>query len=495
MPRAEVFSSANIAGLMESNPFLKLFAKQDWHEYLELIAKAYDLLDEQSGRIEAQSLDSLIDAFYFSETPAYIVQKKHNFITMAVAELGVLKDTHDLAGNRYFEPTRHGNQLLKTCETLILNRKQFTGSGADTLIGSLNSMLDNANELTLDEAIIHHQEAIKKYLDDIQLIQEKGVRTSKMLAPGFSKEELFTRADEAASHILAASEDIKNSVSNVRKALVTNYHRDGFSAGHAIAYVADFYSALRETPEYASYTQAKDILSYIEGLGGRYRYKDINQLLHLLSIKGHLPQESLTRSSLPSFPRRFQSIVRNIEEKVEEQIQLLRTQVYYVMTGNSRHLQEELAELMGVTLKAGPQAQELFEAQPYQIPDGLDLTIGALAAHSFEIDQRIPTQAIELNSLSIEERRALAEALRKAEEATVRKVIDRLKAELSRKGKILLSEYPIQMGIVEYYVLANVAYFHPSIASVDAGSTALAFKTHNTNVVIENATNKLLYFT
>lgn len=492
--RAEIFTQQNIDGLFFNNPFILLFQKTDWMEYLELIARIYDLLENEGSRVECSRMEVLIENFYAGKPLPYVIQKKASFISMAITELAVLKDSHNSSGTRYIETTREGKTLLKICEGLIQNRKKFTGTGADTLMGALNNLLLTHKRMTLEDAVTHHREKIREYKKDIEKMQIDGVHCGELLTQGFSGEELITQAEEAASHILTAGEDIKLAIEQARKNLIRRYRNQDFSVGQAIEYIADFYEELRSSPEHRSYAKAKDILSYLEGIGERFKYKDIPRILHLIGEKGIIDKDSLKQCGLTDFPRHFQNIVRGIEEKVQEQINLLRVQVHYVLAGDSKRTQAELKELMAQFIDQHGHMAEFFTQYPYVVESNMDISIGALKPHSLEIDSELHLEKVSLNQITDDEMRILSELLRKAEEVTISRVIDRLKEHLSRLGEIILSKYSIKHGIVEYYVLSHVEYFSDSINSETMEQSDLKISTKGKEFILRGAENKRLFF-
>ena len=487
--RAEIFSSDSIPTLVENNPFLRLFQKETWEEYLELIAQIYDLLEGRGGRIEQLEVSQLIDRFYFKKDLKAPELKGALVLSMFISELKVLRDGHDSLGNRFIESTREGKQFLRICERLIQNRPSYTGAGAEALVSNLNLILRDPKETSIEDAIKSHDEVIQRYKEDIKRIKSHGVQASELLNPGFSIDELFQAADEEAGSILAAAEDVKLAIEAARKDLIKQYHDRHFTAGKAIEFIADFHEALRNRPEYQSYIRAKDILSHIEGLGSSFRNRDIEDMFQSLLNKELLPKHVLNRSSISQFSRQFQSLGRSIEEKTQEQIQLLRVQVHYVVTGDSRKTREDLGELQGTFFKVGPEVMDFISTLEFSVPDGLGVEVGVLTPHSLELPELIQAASMERNSFDLGDQGAIVEFLKKAEEATVEQVLRKLQTEIDQQGEVLLSHYSITLGIVEYYVLSLISCFSEVITSVEEGRTDLTWTNSDRRVSIQNIPN------
>lgn len=72
---------------------------------------------------------------------------------MTIGELKVFKDTHDSHGQRYIETTRSGRLLLQWLKSLLNQRTKYSGTGAETLLGSLNDILVSRKQLSQEETL------------------------------------------------------------------------------------------------------------------------------------------------------------------------------------------------------------------------------------------------------------------------------------------------------------------------------------------------------
>ncbi len=468
MPRrTEIFSSTNIDSLVLNNPYLLLYQKTDWPDYLELLAKIYDLLEEEGKPVEWARVEALIEAFYGPKNLASPATKKLQFTSMAISELGLLQDSHDAYGNRYIEPTRSGKQFLKQTEDQIFNRRKFTGAGVEHMLGSLNQLLYSQEMLTVEEAVAELNEKIRSYKEDIKRVQTQGVQAAQLLSRGYSSEELLVEANEAAARILAASEDIKLAVERARKQLIKRYHQEKMSVGQAIEYVADFHAELRKTPEYVSYMKAKDLLSHIEGLQGLFKHTDVSRIVRMLEDRQVIQSEVLKQTVLPVFSYQFQRLCRSIEEKVQQQIHLLRVQVHYVMASDSQRTRNFLQDLLSQFYQAPEQVEVFLKQSSIEIELFSDFDLGSIELNSFEQIEHLNQQVVALNTFDGFEWRQMVESLRLAEEATIQKVLAKLKAEIRCKERVVLSEYSIEYGLIEYYVLDQIEMFDSGIQSIE----------------------------
>lgn len=104
----------------------------------------------------------------------------------------------------------------------------------------------------------------------------------------------------------------------------------------------------------------------------------------------------------------------------------------------------------------------------------------------------IPKEPLVLNGINQEEAQTLARALMEAEEATIQKTLERLRAHIKQTGAVLLSEYELQWGLTEYYVLLEVDTFAQDIAKEAWASADIPVKTRYGDFVIRGSTNFLL---
>lgn len=493
--RSEIFTKESIDNIVVNNPFLRLFEKRDWKEYLEVLALLYDIFEESAQVIPFDLIEGVLRNYYADHSLASIEQKISQFVTMAISELEVIRDSHDASGNRFMEATREGKNLLKLCEGFILNRKKYTGLSAQALMASLNNILLSENTMTKDVAITHHHNKIKEYKEDIKRIEKEGVEFSKLFTNTISRDELFTYCDEIASFILSSGEDIKAAIEKTRKELVKRYMDENYSIGEIIGYVVDFHTNLAQTPEYQSFSHAKDVLSYIQGIGGNFHYKDISQILYILQERELIPKDQINRSSLKGFTRRFGLIIQSIDKKINEQINLLKIQVHYVIAGNTKRVQEQLSELMGIFYKNGTTVLPFAHTNPlYGIKDS-HAQIGELIPHTFAKDSVVVLESFAVQEISEQDKYNLLQALAVADEATIEKVLQKLKRWLSRHRTAQLSQYPLDYGLTEFYVLSNISFYCDSIEAKKIGTTTLTFSNVKDPFVLINVTDQTYHLT
>ena len=112
--RSDVFIDSKLSALRTNHPYLLLFQKEDWKDYAVLLAKIYDVLEDETKRVPFDLLKSVALQHYATRLQNQSLdQKISQFFLMMIAELDVLKDSHDESGQRYLETTRSGKQLLQ----------------------------------------------------------------------------------------------------------------------------------------------------------------------------------------------------------------------------------------------------------------------------------------------------------------------------------------------------------------------------------------------
>ena len=71
--RSEIISKESLTGLFAMHPYLLVFKKFDWDEYLSLLAYIYDLLEEENTRVPLYALESqLHKCAFFSPTEFFL---------------------------------------------------------------------------------------------------------------------------------------------------------------------------------------------------------------------------------------------------------------------------------------------------------------------------------------------------------------------------------------------------------------------------------------
>lgn len=491
--RLQVITKEALENLFVNHPYIQIFQKKDWAEYLLLIAQVYDLLEEQQSVIPYESFRSLLIQHYSSsqklESPE---QKAHQFVTMSITDLQVLKDRYNHLGQRFIETTRSGKELLKLVENLLQQKVRYTGLTADTMLAALNNLLVQNKTMSEEEALIHHREKIRSYQEDLKRIQKFGVSKAELLPGEYSKEELLQQAEESALHILTAVEDVKMAIERVRRQLAEGYFKEGRSAGQNINLVVNFYQELERTPEYRSYNQAFDLLSYIDGLGGRFRLRDVDEIISEGIRQTVFERSEIEKSHLVGFKNRFYRDHHNIEEKRKLQLQLLQQQVMYAISNESKTVEKDLRESLSLFHRNKNEILSHFKNEGMSLSLPSHFSWGEVFLNAFEVPVDIPKEPLVLNGINQEEAQTLARALMEAEEATIQKTLERLRVHIKQTGAVLLSDYELQWGLTEYYVLLEADTFAQDIVKEARAHADIQVKTRYGDFVIRGSTNFLL---
>jgi hypothetical protein len=485
--RSELFNEENLASLTGNHPYLLLFQKEDWREYLNLLAQIYDLLEEENVRVPYDVLKSIVVKFYSHRKLQFVENKAISFFNMAIGELEVLRDSHDQFGNRFIETTRAGKELLQLVEGLVAQRTKFSGTGAETLLGALNNILISRERLTESQAIEHHQDKIKAYQQDLQRIKTQGLAAAELLPIPHSNDALFNQAEEAATQILASIEDVKTAIENQRQVLAQSYFERTVSAGHSLNAVADFYQGLYRSPEYLSYNQAKQLLSYLEGIGARFTFKNVDHLLHQIQTRDLVPKENIQRSQIKGFMRQFENADHQIQDKIRSQIRILQQQVHYALHTDVRGVQALLQDFLNLLVKNKKQALGFMEANPAEIEVEAEFDFGPLTLHDLDRPGELEARPVDLHALEEVEKRALFEALLQAEETTLQEILIRFERRLQVSGKLHLSSYPFLNGLAEYYVLSEIDLFALNVRKQLQGFDDLVLPAKSGDFVLRKA--------
>ncbi len=475
--RTELFTTERLEGITSHHPYLFLFQKEDWREYLVLFAEIYDLLEDDNIRLPFEAVRTIVLKFYAPRQLSSVEGKIGQFFSMAIAELRVLQDSHDQFGNRFIETTRWGRHLMQLIESLLSQRTRYSGTGAEALLGSLNDILTSRQQITKEEALSHHREKIKSYQKDIQRIQEKGLDHAELLPIPHSNEALFSQAEEAAIHILSSIEDVKTAIEKQRQELAAHYFEGHKSAGQSLHAVAEFYELLFLSPEYASYIQAKRLLSYLEGYTARFSIKNVGHLLHKIREGELISEQEINRSQLRGFMNQFSYADHSIQEKIKSQIKLLQQQVLYAINTDIRGLQKLLHDSVSSLLSNKSHVIDFFEKHPIEISVAAEFDIGQVQLFEFDIPVEPDSVQLSNHTLEFEEQKALFLALMQAEETTLQQILKRLLEHIYQHTSIELENYRIEHGLAEYYVLCEADLFEKRIIKTPTGQKDLPIST------------------
>ena len=453
------FNLEQLDNLFSHHPYILLLQKDDWKEYAIIIQDLYEILEDENSKLPVEVFKTYLIKFYTAKKNQNIENKIHQFFLMTIGELKVFKDTHDSHGQRYIETTRSGRLLLQWLKSLLNQRTKYSGTGAETLLGSLNDILVSRKQLSQEEALEHHSERIKKYQEDMKKIKTQGVQFAELLPIPHSNEALFNQADEAANQILAAVEDVKLAIEKERQELSKSYFEGRRSAGKNLNAITEFYEGLYKSPEYISYEQAKNLLSFLNNYGNRFRIKNVDRILNEIKNKKLIEEHEIKKSSLKNFNQHFSNSDLNIQDKIRAQIKILQQQVTYAMSTDVMGLQGTLKEILKLSFQNKNDFLDYFVSHPSQIELTSDFDMGWVTPFSFEIPVESESQKISSEELNADEEKDLILALLQAEEITLQQVLLKFESEFKKNPKLKLSEYPFQFGIAEYYVLCDISLF------------------------------------
>lgn len=469
--RTEFLTQNALSGVIRHHPYLQILFKEDWQEYLLLLAEIYDYLEEHTGRVPMEAIRLIALRFYSQSGLINVDQKVQAFFSMAIGELRVLQDSHDQFAQRYIEATKSGKDLLHLFEQLISERNKFSGLGAEILIGVLNDILISRREMTELEAIEHHKERIQAYKDDIARIKKDGLMAAQLLPMAHSNEELFVQAENASSHVLRSMEEVKEAIEAQRKELASAYFSKQESAGHILGTTADFYDALYTSPAYLSYVQAKELLSYLEGFEARFAFRNVDHLLQKIERQGLLDKEVVNRSHLRFFMRHFERADVGIQEKIRSQIHILQQQVLYAISTDIEGLNSSLQDILASFHAKSTKVLDFCDANALRLIIRDDFEYGAVELSKFEVPVEVQSQELKEDSFDSVQERDLFLALLKAEEGTLKEILERLRAFFASHGQFSVRDYVFKDGLAEYYVLSEAEAFAKDIEKIQTEDT------------------------
>jgi hypothetical protein len=457
--RSQAITAESLAGLFRHHPYLLLLQKEDWSEYLQLLANIYDVLEDQGARMPIEVVRSLALRFYAFKGLVAPEQKVAYFLSMAIGELQVLKDSHDQFGQRFIETTRAGKSLLQLIENLLSQRSKFSGTNAESMLGSLNDVLIGRQQMTLDEAVHHHKGKIDSYKEDLTRLKRDGLSAAQLLPIAHSNEALFGQAEDAALHVLQSIEDVKDAIETQRKDLADGYFNSRRSAGETLGAVADFYERLYASPEYASYVQAKELLSHLDGFERRFAFRNIDKLLNTIETRELLPRELVKKSNLRPFGHQFAVADTAIQEKIKAQIRILQQQVLYAISTDVEGLRSSLHDLLANLVGTSLGTLEFTTENPVLLKLRPEMPLGEVELFDFTIPAEITPEELQEEGFDLDLERELFLQLIRAEEGTLREILEQLEVHMKQNEVLDVAAYDFPRGLAEYYVLSEIELF------------------------------------
>ena len=506
--RTDLFSEQSLSNLYGNHPYLLIFQKDDWKEYLHILSQIYHFLEEENTRTPYEVLKSIIYNYYANNgATTFLEDKSIRFFRMCIEDLCVLKDSHDQYGQRFIETTRYGKELLLLVESLLNQKTKFSGTGAETLLGALNNILTSREQMSQDDALAHHRLMIKKYQNDMARIEKMGVTHAEMLPMPHSNEALFRQAEEAAIHILSSIEDVKAAIETQRKLLAESYLGTTQSAGKNISAVALFYQKLYESPEYVSYNQAKMLLSFLEAYSIRFPEKNIDRLLNKISNKDLVAKEDVQRSYLKRFMRQFADADEVIREKTKEQVRILQMQVSYAMNNDVVGVKNQLDRLFSMLMTNKEQAVNVLTQQTLEIDLLDEFQLGEIELSELRKNMEFSSLPLTQTEFEADEYMRMMQALLQAEEATIETILQHFRdwyhdanpktdnlariTENKQTHQIqnqekCLSQYDFKYGLSEYYVICQIEIFDPQFTRNETQEIDLPISTKYGDLVLRD---------
>lgn len=490
--RSEIINRDVLDGLLLNHPYLFIFQKDDWKEYLELLALIYDYLEETNTPVPFDVIKTILFRHY-SDKVVSVDFKIANFFTMMITELQVLKDSHDQWGKRFIESTPHGKELLKLIESMLEKRTRFSGTNAETMLGALNSLLYTPQNMSQEDAEGHHREKIKAYQADLEKIIKNGPKAAELLPLMHSNEALFGQAEEAAIHVMAATEDVKVAIERERKKLADRYIKQENSAGENIRLLTDFHLELHQTEEYKSYKQAKELFSRLN-YQARFKHNEVSRLLDILKEKNAISDDVVRKSHLSNFSQLFEAADAGIKEKVRIQIEILRQQVNHALMTDSHQVQSGLNSIFKKLYENKDLAHDCLNRADLTLNHPWTPDFGAVELNSFHLPVEFEGMKLAEEKWTVEDMLSIGQSLSRSEENTIQNILDKFKSELRRKKSILVSEYDDLTGFAEFYVLMEADILEPDIQKELRGHCDIKFTFCSKDFVIRNVPNYFYTF-
>jgi hypothetical protein len=274
------------------------------------------------------------------------------------------------------------------------------------------------------------------------------------------REVLFLKANENCEKILQSGSLVEKEIETTRSELVSKNSNSNVTVGESINFITEFYTRLRESESFQNFNNTKSVFLDLSTSDS----DDVERLVEKILSRNILGYNKLKASSIYNFSKEFQELVQQIESKIQEQIKILKIQVHYAVSGDAQSVQENLKKTLKLLFINNTNAVGYFKDNPLAVESGVHHKLGNVILSPFHYDELIDGGEVVISDLNSEENEMIIENLRRNEEATVTKVVNKLHT-LLKAGECNLKEYPFDHGLVEFMILSNIEAFSNVIKS------------------------------
>lgn len=484
-------SLERISGFCSQSPDLKIFAAHNSDEYIFLLFEIERHMDQESkSKLLSYQVTSIIREFYARTDLLDIEMKTSSLLRNFIDVYQVLRDFYE-GKERYISFTSLGRELLSLVSSRISESPRLSGLSIEQFFNDITALAKYDKNESREQRIQKAKELLTELSDRIAKAELGDEEALAELGTQMSPEEYLVDAERQQQYTLLAGEDVKKAIKDTRQEIL----QSAMSVGRNIKSYSDFNELLKSKPAYKSYVRATDLVSYIDALSAKNPYKNVSRALRRIQEQGIIPTERLKSSPLWHFNHQFDILKAEIAEEENTNLRILASQVRVTTSLDGKKLTENLKEFISLIVNAPETSIQFFKGCGVDFKSCDPVGSTEYRINSFPIREKIKTEPPIEETVTLEDRRLIAQQLAEAEEKTFKATMRILKKKLKGNGKVKISEMEFNSGLMEFIFIYFAAEldgsFAENIFSVDNHLFQVADKKGKFHIT--NLKDKLLY--
>jgi hypothetical protein len=483
-------SLERISGFCSQSPDLKIFAAHNADEYIFLLFEIERHMDQESkSKLLSYQVTSIIREFYAKTDLLDIEMKTSNLLRNYIDVYQVFRDFYE-GKERYISFTSLGRELLSLVSGRISESPRLSGLSIEQFFNDITALAKYDKNESREQRIQKAKEQLAELSERILKAESGDEEALAELGTQMSPEEYLVDAERQQQYTLLAGEDVKKAIKDTRQEIL----QSAMSVGRNIKSYSDFNELLKSKPAYKSYVRATDLVSYIDALSAKNPYKNVSRALRKIQDQGIIPDDRILSTSLWHFNHQFDILKAEIADEENTNLRILASQVRVTTSLDGKKLTEDLKEFINLMVNEPEISILYFDENTIDYLASEPVGSTEYRINSFPIKEKIKADPPIEDTVTLEDRRLVAQQLAEAEEKTFKATMRILRRKLKDNGKIKISDLEFNSGLMEFIFV----YF---AADLDGSFVESTFSgdTHSFKVVdkkgsfrITNLKDKLL---
>ena len=439
-------SLERLSGFCSQSPDLKIFAAHNADEYIFLLFEIERHMDQESkSKLLSYQVTSIIREFYAKTDLQDIEIKTSNLLRSYIDVYQVFRDFYE-GKERYISFTSLGRELLSLVSGRISESPRLSGLSIEQFFNDITALAKYDKNESREQRIQKAKEQLAELAERISKAESGDEEALAELGTQMSPEEYLVDAERQQQYTLLAGEDVKKAIKDTRQEIL----QSAMSVGRNIKSYSDFNELLKSKPAYKSYVRATDLVSYIDALSAKNPYKNVTRALRKIQEQGIIPDDRIRSTSLWHFNHQFDILKAEIADEENTNLRILASQVRVTTSLNGKKLTEDLKEFINLMVNRPENSILYFDTNRIDYLASEPVSSTEYRINSFPIKEKIKANPPIEDSVTLEDRRLVAQQLAEAEEKTFKATMRILRRKLKENGKIKISDLEFKSGLMEF---------------------------------------------